>query len=339
MATPKKLPSGQWRAQGYYKDPVTGKIDRPSFTAPSKAEATRMVAEWETQKNTAKKPVEMSVADCIDRYITAKESSLSPSTIRGYRKMQRNNYSDIGPKQLKYLTDEDMQLFVSRMCADHSPKTVRNVYALLSSAISMFTMRQFRVSLPQKQEPERHIPTDGDVKNLMAMADLRLKKGIALGAVGTLREGEVCALLYGDVDYSQSIIHVHADMVQNAAGEWVIKPSPKTVTSNRLIPVPQEVIDLIGTGDPDQRIVDTNPSALGHAFARLRNKLGLECRFHDLRHYAASIMHAIGVPDVYIMERGGWKSDTVLKSIYRNSLSDQSAKFAARANEHFSGLF
>jgi integrase len=173
----------------------------------------------------------------------------------------------------------------------------------------------------------------------MQRADERLKKGIALGAIGTLREGEVCALLYGDVDYSRNMIHVHADMVQNTAGEWVIKPSPKTVTSNRLIPLPAEVMALIGSGDPGKRIVDTNPSALGHAFARLRDSLGLKCRFHDLRHYAASIMHAIGVPDVYIMERGGWKTDNVLKTIYRNSLSDQSAKFAERANEHFSGLF
>lgn len=38
-------------------------------------------------------------------------------------------------------------------------------------------------------------------------------------------------------------------------------------------------------------------------------------RFHDLRYYSASIMHAIGVPDVYIMERGGWSSDKTLKKI------------------------
>ena len=63
MATPKRLPSGQWRAQGYYKDPVTGKIDRPSFTAPSKAEAARMVAEWTAKKYTGASASSMSVRE------------------------------------------------------------------------------------------------------------------------------------------------------------------------------------------------------------------------------------------------------------------------------------
>ena len=45
-------------------------------------------------------------------------------------------------------------------------------------------------------------------------------------------------------------------------------------------------------------------------------------RFHDLRRYSASIMHAIGDPDQYIMERGGWKSDKVLKQVYRGTLNE-----------------
>ena len=45
-------------------------------------------------------------------------------------------------------------------------------------------------------------------------------------------------------------------------------------------------------------------------------------RFHALRHYCASQLHALGMPDAYIMERGGWESDGVLKGIYRHTLSD-----------------
>ena len=61
-------------------------------------------------------------------------------------------------------------------------------------------------------------------------------------------------------------------------------------------------------------------------------------RFHDLRHYSASIMHAIGVPDVYIMERGGWKSDHVMKRIYRNSIDDEKRRQTKLINGYFSGL-
>ena len=61
-------------------------------------------------------------------------------------------------------------------------------------------------------------------------------------------------------------------------------------------------------------------------------------RFHDLRHYSASIMHAIGIPDQYIMRRGGWGSDTVLKAIYRNTLDDYQQKFADQTNAYFENM-
>ena len=297
-----------------------------------------MVAEWTAKKYTGAF-ASSTVKDCIERYITAKEPVLSPSTVRGYRIMQRNHFDRIGLIPLKYLTDEDLQSFVSEMSATHSAKTVCNSFGLLISAIAMFSDRRYRVTLPTKREPVRHIPTDAAIQQLMDKAPHLLRVAIALAAIGTLRAGEVCAITYGDIDRTTNIIHVHADMVKTSDNEWILKPFPKTSTSDRYIPLPQEVIDLIGDGEPDARIYPKTPSALSNAFNYLRDKLGMKCRFHDLRHYAASIMHALGIPDVYIMERGGWKSDGILKSVYRNALSDQSVKFADQANKHFAGLF
>ena len=111
-----------------------------------------------------------------------------------------------------------------------------------------------------------------------------------------------------------------------------------TASSVRFVPLPESVMKMIGTGDPDELIYKQRPTTTNHNFARLRDKLGLKCRFHDLRHYSASILHAIGVPDQYIMERGGWRSDNVLKAVYRNTLSEQSVKFARISNEHFGTL-
>ena len=68
-----------------------------------------------------------------------------------------------------------------------------------------------------------------------------------------------------------------------------------------------------------------------------RTKLGIErFRFHDLRHYSASIMHAIGIPDQYIMERGGWATDATLKKVYRHALQDKNQEMINKANDYFS---
>ena len=339
MATAKKLPSGMWNARAYYKDSVTGKVSRPSFTAGTKSEALRMAHEWEASKEPQMVPQNMTVTDAIDQYITLKTATLSPSTIAGYRRQQRNHYEWIGSYSLKDLTDADMQMFVSKMCADHSPKTVRNSYALLASAVNMFSKKQFSVTLPQIAPKEYHLPTDDDIKNMLREAYPALRLAVALAAVGTLRAGEISALHFRDVDYERKGIWVRGDMVKDENAKWVIKEMPKTASSVRFIPLPDTVMDLIGTGDPDALVYPHTPAAINRTFVRLRNRLGLDCRFHDLRHYAASIMHALGVPDQYIMDRGGWKSDTVLKAVYRNTLSDRAAHFAGVANDHFKTLF
>lgn len=37
--------------------------------------------------------------------------------------------------------------------------------------------------------------------------------------------------------------------------------------------------------------------------------------FHDLRHVNASVMALLKIPDKYAMERGGWKTDSVMKIV------------------------
>jgi integrase len=56
---------------------------------------------------------------------------------------------------------------------------------------------------------------------------------------------------------------------------------------------------------------------------------------HDLRHYAASILHAIGIPDQYIMSRGGWKTDHVMKRVYRDTLTDVEIEMNNKINDFF----
>ena len=46
-------------------------------------------------------------------------------------------------------------------------------------------------------------------------------------------------------------------------------------------------------------------------------------------------MHAIGVPDQYILQRGGWSTDGVMKTVYRNAIANESVKQNDLINKHF----
>lgn len=61
-------------------------------------------------------------------------------------------------------------------------------------------------------------------------------------------------------------------------------------------------------------------------------------RFHDLRHYAVSAMHAIGVPDKYIMQRGGWETPNVMRRVYLDVLPDVSQSENKKIVSHFTKL-
>ena len=238
------------------------------------------------------------------------------------------------------LTNMIVQGYVTQISQIYSPKSVKNIYSLFLAAITYVDPTlHFRVVLPQKKIRETTVPTDQEVQALINAANRDLKVAICLAAFGTLRAGEVCGLTYGDLDPKTRFIHVHRDIVHDEYGQWVLKESPKNDSSNRYVELPQEVIDLIGTGDPGQRIVPVVPNTITNSFCRLRQRCGVNIRFHDLRHYSASIMHAIGIPDQYIMDRGGWKTDGTLKAIYRNVLQDKKNDFIDRTNKYFSENF
>lgn len=332
----KKLPSGSWRCRAYIGTDASGKKIIMSFTAPTKKEAELQAAQYVARNRHS--PAAITVSEAIDRYITAKTAVLSPSTIREYRGMQGRYYDQIGNRKVNALTTENMQLFVSDLTGKVSAKTVANAYGLLSASVSMFRPDAvFRVTLPTKKKPRRESPSDTDIRTLFDAAEPELKISIALSAYGSLRRGEICALKHCDVH--GQLISVHADMVINENEEFEYKDYPKTSDSVRVVMVPQEVIDLIGDGIDDDFIIKATPDQITGRFIYLRDKLGLkQIRFHDLRHYYASIGAALGIPDTYLSQFGGWRPGSgVMKQIYQNTITDMSAIFAQRMSDHFSG--
>jgi integrase len=194
--------------------------------------------------------------------------------------------------------------------------------------------RAFKVTLPQMYKAITSAPSDGEISALYEGANDTLKICIALSAFGSLRRGEISALKYGDI--RPGAVYVHADFVKDTAGEWIYKP-PKKPDSVRLAPLPQAVIDMLGQGDPDDFIIKWKPDTITKRFIEHRNNYNTSIRFHDLRHYYASIGAALGIPDLYLAESGGWKQNSkVLKSVYQNKITPISEAFEKKLNDHFS---
>ncbi len=336
MAKAKKLKSGSWRCLVYDYTDLEGKRHYESFTASTRKEAERRAAVYAVTKDRTKRPENMTLNDAIDRYIAVKSGVLSPSTVRTYRSSQRTHCAAIGGLSIRDITNTDIQSWVSDLSQRVQPKTVRNSYGLVVSALDMFNPDlHLRITLPQKKENQFYTPSDHDIQKLLqTVQGMELEIAVLLAAFGTLRRGEICALT--DHDIHGNCITVNKAMVRNIQNEWIIK-EPKTFSSNRTIELPEFVINKMK--GIEGNIIKMHPDALSESFRRAVRKAGIPTfRFHDLRHYSASILHAIGVPDQYIMQRGGWASDHVMKSVYRNAISEEAARQNQKIMNHFNSM-
>ena len=148
--------------------------------------------------------------------------------------------------------------------------------------------------------------------------------GIKLGVLG-LRRCEVAALTSEDLDGNNLI--VNKSKVYDGT-KWIIKRTPKTDASNRIIPLPPELADEIRAAGT---VMDGCPKNLVTELHRAQRALNIpQFKFHDLRHYFASYASTLDIPEQDIMSLGGWESDFVFKRLYRESMPDNLKKSAGK---------
>ena len=337
MPTARKLPSGSWRVQVYYKD-KNGNIHRPSFTATTKREAEMMADKFilDTDRRLADS---ITVGQAVENYIESNKAVLSPSTVYNYTKDMKR-LEPIKNINIQKLTSKDIQDFISHLVnAELSPKTIKNTYGLLRTSLTFSGIdKQFVIHLPSNPKKKKIAPENEQIIALYQAANKKMKIAISLAAFHSLRRGEVCGLKYGDLN--GNALYIHSDMVKSADGKsWVHKETPKTDASNRTVYLSQKEVELIGTGNPDDYIVNLTPGSVGTNFYNLCKRTGIKLRFHDLRGYYASISVAIGIPDIYLAHMGGWRENSsVLKEHYQKPISSIDEGYAQKLNQYFDNL-
>jgi len=345
MATARRLPSGSWRARAYSHTDENGKKIYMSFTASTKTQAESLANKFADNRQRSSGTVK-TVKQCIEQYITVKTESLSPSTIRSYRNLQKKYYKELENKDIYKLTNADVQIMVNNLKGTLSEKSIKNVVKFFTAVISYFDEDiKFKVSLPQKEinddistVEDRKAPSNDDVILLFKMASPWMQKCIALAAFSGIRRGEIAAIKYKDILRDRNKIFIHRAFTMDENDNWILKP-PKTEGSIRLVNIPEEVIKLLGDGDPEDFIINYNPNTISKMFIKLRDRMGIDIRFHDLRHYYASIGAVLGIPDIVLADFGGWTHNSpVMKEVYQDKITDIAEGYSKKMNSYFSDL-
>lgn len=309
-----KLPSGSYRVRKMYK----GKTYAITFDyKPTQKEAIQaMAAELD---KVSQKGETLTFKSAYERYIESKRNVLSPSTIMGYDIIIKRISQKFLDMQICDITALDVQEEINLVASSRSPKTVRNTHGLISAVLGIFSPNlKLNTTLPQKIKKEPYIPSDEDVKRILQAAEgTEYEVPILLACYG-LRRSEICALTMDDI--KGDIISINKAIVLNERNEYVVK-STKTTASTREIIVPTEITEKIRERG---YIYKGHPSGITRYLSKEQEELGIpHFSIHKLRHYFASRLSAMNIPDVDIMKMGGWETDQVMKSIYRHSMQDE----------------
>lgn len=319
-----KLPSGSYRVRKMYK----GKMYAVTFEGkPTQKEAMLKMAE---KMGVAQEEHEsMTFRIAAEKYIESKRNVLSPSTVRGYSGVIRQISEAFIEKNIYDITAVDVQKEINAYSKDHSPKSVRNHHGFLSAVLSMFCPNlKLNTTLPQKTKNEPYIPSDEDIKKILDRAKgTAYEIPIILACYG-MRRSEICALTLEDID--GDIVTIDKALVQDENKNWIVKPT-KTTESTRKIIIPMEIADEIRDRG---YIYKGHPGEITKFLSTAQKKLDIpHFSVHKLRHYFASRMSSLGIPEADILRMGGWETDHIMKSVYRHSMIDREENAKREAAE------
>ena len=314
-----QLSSGTWRIQLL----VDGK--RHSITAPTERECMEKARAIKTGYLKAPPSSRLTLRKGIDRYIERREGTLSPSTIRSYRDIQRNRFKIAMDKPLTQYDQKGWQRLVSQEAKLCSPKSVKNAWVIVNAVIKEETGESYTVKLPQvvPTKTARYLEP-AQIKRFLEAVRNQPVELPALMALHSLRRSELLAVTWEDVDLEKKCIFVRGSVVYDENGQLVEKASNKNQTSRRTVPImiPRLYELLQEQWQPTGPVVTMAPTTIFAAINRICKAEGLPAvGIHGLRHSFASLAAHIGMQEKTTMEIGGWANDATMKRIYTHALT------------------
>jgi integrase len=344
VASISKRPSGAWLAR--YR-PVPG---GPQITKTFKRQ--RDARRWLNEQTAAlvtgthvhPRTARTTVADWCDTWLQG-YGTRRASTVRQAEVHIKQIKAAFGPIPLADLRPSHVKAWTAKLKADGAADSY--VYALharlgqvLGDAVHDGIVPRSPVSRRTSPGAGKQRPYVATTEQVWALHDAvpeHLRVAVLLGAFVGLRTAEVVALRTDDVDFMRGVV--------TPAVQWG-DLEVKTATSRTPVPIPQELALRLSASvaafpSRSGRIVtngtggEAGPWVIDRAVRASRTAAGLPdgFRFHDLRHYLASLLIASGADVKVVQSRLRHASATTTLNTYAHMWpdSDESTRSAVAA--------
>jgi integrase len=323
-----KRPDGQWRARyrdagGHeharhfarkvdgqqWLDTVTSSVITGTYVDPKTARTTvgawcdTWLAGYRTNRASTVRQAEVHIAKISAAFADVPLSALKPSQIRAWTsKLKADGAAD------SYVYALHARLSQIMADAVHDGVIPRNPCSRRTSPGA------------GKQRP--YVATTEQVWALHDGVPEHLRSAVLLGAFAGLRTAEVCGLRVVDVDFMRGIV--------TPAVQYPEQPL-KSDTSRNAVPIPRSLALVLSKGaDARQWVVESpideqvGPWQVDRAIRAARVGAGMPAgfRFHDLRHYFASLLISSGADVKVVQTRLRHASATTTLNTYTHLWPD-----------------
>lgn len=346
-------PNGRWVAQVR----VDGKYRRTFH--PTEASAKRALKKMVAAVDSGQGVVNgnLTVGDLLNRWEAKVLAGrdVAPRTAETYRWALGILRSDLGTRRARKLTADAIETaFDARASNGMSRASLVKIRSVLGQALD-WSMRRGLVGsnvariveLPadaRRTPPGRALTVD-QAKTLIRESDGDRLHALWLTMLMLgLRPGEATGLSWIDVDVKVGVVHVRRSLKFGNRGELHVDEQLKTSRSRRSLDAPsalivaltahrkRQIAERLDAGpvwqNPDDLVFTTNvgspinPSNLRRSFAKLTTSAGLGIWHpHELRHSAASIMSAAGLPLERVADVLGHDGTRMTALVYRHAVT------------------
>ncbi len=222
-----------------------------------------------------------------------------------------------------------------------SSRSVRCIMMIIKSSLK-YAMNEGRIrdinldfempKLTNKDKVEVLSMHDQEILVEYILNNLNIKSiGILLTLYSGLRIGEICALKWKDIDFTNNILTVNSTLQRIKLNEDIEKRktkivinTPKTYNSQREIPISKDFSNLLKrfkTEDNDYVLTCksnySEPRTYRRYFKRLIRKIGIkDIKFHGLRHTFATNCIKLGVDCKTVSELLGHSNVSTTLNLY-----------------------
>lgn len=283
-----------------------------------------------------------TVAKLSAIYLADKTGKVKISTLECYqRNIRCHILPQLGQRVAAEVTVEDVDDYIEKLQESFSPKLVREVGSLLLAILRLAGINYTgEVAMPRVRQKTVEVFTEPELKR-MGQTILRRPDetgvGVLLAAYTGIRLGELCGLQWQDVNAQTGTLHIQrtVERIARTGGKTCLMVlTPKTESSERWIPIPQEMLRLLNAEQrqPDAYLLTggealPDPRTCQYRYKALLDRCGVSYRsFHALRHTYATRCIEQGVDAKSVSELLGHSDVRTTLRLYVHASMDYKRK-------------